>query len=52
MNECTSLLTSVHLIADLPGDDNYVWQIIPTNDFAMPSSFGYNKEQAGAGVRY
>ena len=46
MNECTSLLTSVHLIADLPGDDNYVWQIIPTNDFAMPSSFGYNKEQA------
>jgi len=46
MNECTSLLTSAHIIADLPGHGNYVWQIIPTNDFQMPSSFGYNKEAA------
>lgn len=46
MNECTSLLTSAHIIADLPGDVNYVWQIIPTNDFEMPSSFGYDKESA------
>lgn len=46
MNECTSLLTSAHIIADLPGHGNYVWQIIPTNDFQMPSSFGYNKEDA------
>ena len=46
MNEATSLLTSAHIIADLPGHGNYVWQIIPTNDFAMPSSFGYDKETA------
>ena len=46
MNECTSLLTSSHLIAELPGDGNFVWQIIPTNDFEMPSSFGYDREQA------
>jgi len=46
MNECTSLLASSHIIADLPGHGNYVWQIIPTNDFQMPSSFGYNREQA------
>ena len=46
MNEATSLLTSAHIIADLPGGENYVWQIIPTNDFAMPSSFGYDKETA------
>ena len=46
MNEATSLLTSAHIIADLPGHGNYVWHIIPTNDFAMPSSFGYDKETA------
>ena len=46
MNEATSLLTSAHIVADLPGHGNYVWQIIPTNDFAMPSSFGYDKETA------
>lgn len=46
MNECTSLLTSAHIIADLPGHGNYVWQIIPTNDFVMPSSFGYDREEA------
>ena len=46
MNECTSLLASSHIIVDLPGHGNYVWQIIPTNDFQMPSSFGYNKEEA------
>ncbi|WP_172623403.1 FAD-dependent oxidoreductase [Arabiibacter massiliensis] len=46
MNECTSLLTSAHIVADLPGHDGYVWQIIPTNDFEMPSSFGYDKEAA------
>lgn len=46
MNECTSLLTSAHIIADQPGHENYVWQIIPTNDFAMPSSFGYDREAA------
>lgn len=46
MNECTSLLTSGHFIAELPGHGNYIWQIIPTNDFEMPSSFGYNKEEA------
>lgn len=46
MNECTSLLTSAHIIADLPGHENYVWQIIPTNDFQMPSSFGYEREAA------
>lgn len=46
MNEATSLLTSAHIIADLPGGQNFVWQIIPTNDFEMPSSFGYDKETA------
>ena len=46
MNECTSLLTSSHIIADQPGHGNYIWQIIPTNDFEMPSSFGYTKEAA------
>lgn len=46
MNECTSLLTSAHIVADLPGHGNYVWQIIPTNDFEMPSSFGYDRESA------
>lgn len=46
MNECTSLLTSAHIIADQPGHENYVWQIIPTNDFTMPSSFGYDREAA------
>ena len=46
MNECTSLLTSAHIIADLPGHGNYVWQIIPSNDFEMPSAFGYKKEDA------
>ncbi len=46
MNECTSLLTSAHIVADQPGDANYVWQIIPTNDFEMPSSFGYDKQMA------
>lgn len=46
MNECTSLLTSAHIVADLPGHEGYVWQIIPTNDFQMPSSFGYDKEAA------
>lgn len=46
MNECTSLLTSAHIVADLPGHEGYVWQIIPTNDFEMPSSFGYDKEAA------
>ena len=30
----------------MPGHGNYIWQIIPTNDFEMPSSFGYNKEEA------
>ncbi|MEY8460426.1 FAD-dependent oxidoreductase [Eggerthellaceae bacterium 24-137] len=46
MNECTSLLTSAHIVADQPGDGNYVWQIIPTNNFEMPSSFGYDKQMA------
>lgn len=46
MNECTSLLTSAHIVADLPGHDGYVWQIIPTNDFEMPSSFGYDRDAA------
>lgn len=46
MNECTSLLTSAHIVADQPGDENFVWQIIPTNDFPMPSSFGYEREAA------
>lgn len=46
MNECTSLLTSGHIVAELPGHGNYVWQIIPTNDFEMPSSFGYSKDEA------
>ena len=46
MNECTSLLTSAHIIADLPGHGNYVWQIVPSNDFEMPSAFGYKKEDS------
>ncbi len=46
MNECTSLLTSAHIIADQPGHGPFVWQIIPTNDFEMPSSFGYDKDTA------
>ena len=46
MNECTSLLTSAHIVADQPGHGNYVWQIIPSNDFEMPSSFGYDREAA------
>ena len=46
MNECTSLLTSANIIADQPGHGNFVWQIIPTNDFEMPSSFGYDREAA------
>lgn len=46
MNECTSLLTSAHIVADQPGHGSYVWQIIPSNDFEMPSSFGYDREAA------
>ena len=46
MNECTSLLTSAHIAADQPGHDGVVWQIIPTNDFEMPSSFGYDRAMA------
>ncbi len=42
--ECNSLLTSAHVMTMQPDVDNYVWQIIPTNDFEMPTTFGWSLE--------
>lgn len=41
MNECTSNLNCAHIIAEQPGDNSYIWQILPTNDFDMPTNFGF-----------
>jgi fumarate reductase flavoprotein subunit len=37
-NESSSWLDHTHLIAELPEGVNYYWQILPTNDFEMPST--------------
>ncbi|MDR0499900.1 MAG: FAD-dependent oxidoreductase [Coriobacteriales bacterium] len=37
-NESSSWLDHTHLIAELPAGVNYYWQILPTNDFEMPST--------------
>jgi fumarate reductase flavoprotein subunit len=37
-NEASSWLDHTHLIAELPAGVNYYWQILPTNDFEMPST--------------
>lgn len=39
-NEATSLLTAAHIVVNQPGHLNYYWQIVPTNDYEMPCSFG------------
>lgn len=44
MNECTPGLMCSHIVAAQPGFTSYVWQILPTNDFQMPSVFGLTKE--------
>ena len=44
MNECTSNLISSHIVANQPGENSYVWQIVPTNDFQMPTNFGFTLE--------
>ncbi|MDR2454045.1 MAG: FAD-dependent oxidoreductase [Bifidobacteriaceae bacterium] len=37
-NESSSWLDHTHLITELPAGVNYYWQILPTNDFEMPST--------------
>ncbi|MDR2380205.1 MAG: FAD-dependent oxidoreductase [Bifidobacteriaceae bacterium] len=37
-NESSSWLDHTHLIAELPAGVNYYWQILPTDDFEMPST--------------